>query len=140
MFINPETGNVLFEGSMVFYGFRFNIHADDNDFDFDNYLINQDDALASLGCTVHPINGIVGEYCVTIEDVCSVAIPELGWTSRKFSTREISEEEALKMKEFCNFFQISYKPPSWRHALVAVTVANINHIPEAEQNKPQAEE
>jgi len=142
MIVNPRTGSVLCEGSMVFYGFRFNVNTENNAFDFDNYLINQEDALASLGCIVHIVDAIIGEYCVTLENVCTVAIPELGWISRKFSTREISEDEITKMQQFAAFFNIPYQTPEWRHALVTVPIANFKagQIPEAEQNKPKAEE
>lgn len=135
--------DTILAGSCVFFGFRFNMADENIHFDYDNYLVNKDDALANLGCKIIPINTIAGEYAITL-DKCysfqSYDAPKF-YMSRTFDIVGVTDKDLTNIEEFANFFGVPNKKPFWRHAICEIMVtADEMKAAEAEPETQREEE
>lgn len=125
-------------GSTVFFGFRFKM-SKNKEFDYDNFLLNQEEAEKMYNCKIVTIDVQNGDYAVVISDCHSFQIncPPQFLVSRKFNVRNIHEADIEAMQKFCKYFNIEFQEPSWRHATTMVmipdeidkkTVKNLNDL------------
>ena len=108
-------------GSTVFFGFRFKM-SNTPDFDYDSFLLNQEDAENLYNCKIITIDVQNSDYAVTLADCHSFQIncaPQY-LVSRKFNIRNIDDGDFENMQKFCEYFNIEYQEPAWRHATTMI--------------------
>lgn len=124
-----NSDSAIIMGSIVFYGFRFNI-TNTPDFDYDNYLANKEDAEKLLNCRVVPVDMLTGEYAIVLIDCfsCQFQTAPKFHISKKFKTRKVTDEDKSHLIQFAEFFKIPPSRPAWRHAIsnIMVTASDVN--------------
>jgi hypothetical protein len=143
MLMQTAYGYVIIS-STIYFGFRFNTNIV-QDFSFDDWLMNRDEAVAMYNCDIikidnrkigvaYPIDQIkkiqdgdtenldpvemgYGDYAVVLKDTVSSANKMFGYTSKRFKIKDITKDEIGNMEKFCEYFKIPFVQPYWRHSM-----------------------